>query len=61
MPPAIQAVTYLVPARYFAEIIKGIFLKGVGFNVLWPDILFLAVFSSTVFLLATRRMRRKLA
>jgi ABC-2 type transport system permease protein len=61
MPPAIQAVTYLVPARYFAEIIKGIFLKGVGWQVLWADILFLVVFSSLVFLLATRRLRQKLA
>jgi len=37
MPPLIQYVTYLNPLRYFLVIVRGIFLKGVGFNILWPQ------------------------
>lgn len=61
MPPAIQAITRLIPTRFFVTILKGIFLKGVGLEVLWTDLLYLAGFSIVVFLLATRRLRQKLA
>jgi ABC-2 type transport system permease protein len=39
MPVAIQYVTYLIPLRYFLVIVRGIFLKGVGLEVLWPQAL----------------------
>ncbi len=58
MPAAIQKITYLVPLRYFMEIIRGIFLKGVGFDALWPQILALVVIGVTVFTLAVFRFRR---
>jgi ABC-2 type transport system permease protein len=61
MPPVIQAITRLVPTRYFVTILKGIFLKGVGPAVLWGDLLFLAIFSVSVFLLATWRLGQKMA
>ncbi len=61
MPPVIQAITRLVPTRYFVTILKGIFLKGVGPAVLWGDLLFLVIFSTVVFLLATWRLKQKLA
>ena len=61
MPPVIQAITRLVPTRYFVTILKGIFLKGVGLEVLWGDLLFLAIFSVSVFLLATWRLGQKMA
>ena len=38
MPQWIQYVTYAIPLRYFLVIVRGIFLKGVGFDVLWPQI-----------------------
>jgi ABC-2 type transport system permease protein len=41
MPAVLQAITYLVPARYFLVVIRGIFLKGVGLAVLWKELLFL--------------------
>ena len=41
MPVMIQAITFVVPARYFVTILKGIFLKGVGLEVLWLPTLFL--------------------
>ena len=38
MPGAIQVITHLVPARYVVTILKGIFLKGVGLEVLWVEL-----------------------
>ncbi len=61
MPVVIQAFTYLVPARYFVTLLKGIFLKGVGWRVLWVELLFLFVYALIVFALATRKMRQKVA
>jgi ABC-2 type transport system permease protein len=60
MPPVIQAVSYLVPARYFVVILKGVFLKGVGLDVLWVETLFLAGYAAVVFFLATRRLKQKI-
>jgi ABC-2 type transport system permease protein len=48
MPIAVQAITYIVPARYFVALVKGIFLRGVGIATLWPEILFLLVFALVV-------------
>ncbi len=61
MPTVIQAVTYVVPARYFVSILKGIFLKGIGVEILWFEILLLIVYSCFLFLIAIRKMRQKLA
>ena len=61
MPGVIQVVTYIVPARYFVTVLKGIFLKGVGLNVLWMEYLFLFAYAAGVFVVATRKMRQKVA
>jgi ABC-2 type transport system permease protein len=61
MPPVIQAITHIVPARYFVTILKGIFLKGVGLEILAGEIFFLLAYAAVVFLLATRKLQRKLA
>jgi ABC-2 type transport system permease protein len=61
MPAVIQGITRLIPTRYFVTILKGIFLKGVGLEVLWSELLLLAAFSVVVFLLATRKLTQKLA
>jgi ABC-2 type transport system permease protein len=61
MPTAIQAVTYIFPARYFVSVLKGIFLKGVGPEVLWVEIGLLLVFAGTVFFRATQKLKQKLA
>ncbi|MGH9666817.1 MAG: ABC transporter permease, partial [Bryobacteraceae bacterium] len=61
MPKVIQAVSYIVPARYFVTILKGIFLKGVGLDVLWLEMMLLSIYALAVFVLATRRMRQKMA
>jgi ABC-2 type transport system permease protein len=57
----IQAVTLVVPARYVVTIMKGVFLKGVGFGVLSSELGFLALYAGIVFLLAVRKMNQKLA
>jgi ABC-2 type transport system permease protein len=61
MPPVIQAFTYIVPARYFVTILKGVFLKGVGLQILWAEIAFLSVYTLVVFALATRKLSQKMA
>jgi ABC-2 type transport system permease protein len=61
MPVAIQAFTYIVPARYFVTLLKAIFLKGVGWQVLWLELVFLLAYAVLVFVLASRKMRQKIA
>jgi len=61
MPRVIQGVTYLVPARYFVAILKGIYLKGVGLEVLGGPGLLLIVFGLAALLLAVARFKKKLA
>ncbi|MBT8402975.1 MAG: ABC transporter permease [Gemmatimonadetes bacterium] len=61
MPPFLQGVTYLIPARYFVTVTRGIFLKGVGLEVLWPQALFMAVFAVVGLGLATRVFRKELS
>jgi ABC-2 type transport system permease protein len=39
MPIVIQYLTYLNPLRYFITIVRGVFLKGVGWDVLWPQVI----------------------
>jgi len=60
MPAGIRAVTYLVPARYFVHLLRGIYLKGVGLEVLAPEAALLAAFSAAMIALAMRKFRKKL-
>jgi ABC-2 type transport system permease protein len=60
MPLAVQYLTYLNPLRYFMEIVRGIFLKGAGIAVLWPQMLYLAFYGAVILGLSTIRFRKKL-
>jgi len=60
MPLILQAITYAVPARYFVTVLKGLFLKGVGLEVLWPQVLFLIVYSAAVLNLARKKFSKRL-
>lgn len=60
MPPALQYLTYLIPARYFIVILRGIFLKGVGPEVLWKPALSLIVFGLVAIVLSARRFQKRL-
>lgn len=61
MPPVIQWLTYLNPLRYFLVIIRGIFLKGVGLHILWPQMVALAIMGVITLWLASRRFHKTLA
>lgn len=61
MPQWIQYVTYAIPLRYFLEIVRGIFLKGVGVDVLWPQIAALLACGLVLITLATLRSSKRLA
>jgi ABC-2 type transport system permease protein len=61
MPQVIQAVTYLIPLRYFLVIVRGIFLKGIGLGLLWPQAAALAAWGSIVLALAVSRSRKRAA
>jgi ABC-2 type transport system permease protein len=60
MPLPIQLVTYIIPARYFLTLCRGIYLKGVGLDVLGRESLFLLAFSTLVLTATIKRMRKKL-
>ena len=60
MPPAIQYVTYAIPVRYYATIIRGVFLRGSGLDVLWPQALALLVMGLTILSVAAFRFRKRL-
>ena len=60
MPRPIQLFTYLVPARYFLVLLRGIYLKGIGLEILAAEALLLAFFGAAMVILATRQFRKKL-
>ena len=60
MPPIVQYLTYADPLRYFLVIIRGIFLKGSGFAILWPHMLALAVLGGIVFTFSSLRFRKRM-
>lgn len=60
MPVPVQVITYVVPARYFVALVKGIFLRAVGLEALWPDALFLLVFAVVVTGVAIKKFKKRL-
>jgi ABC-2 type transport system permease protein len=60
MPAPIQWVTLLNPARYFIEIIRAIFLKGVGISILWPQFAALFVIGAVILAINSKRFHKRL-
>ena len=60
MPQWVQYLTYANPLRYFLVIIRGVFLKGIGLDVLWPQMLALAVLGGMMMLSSSLRFRKRL-
>ncbi len=60
MPRALQAVSYLVPATYLVNISKGIYLKGIGLEILWSNACMLLVFAAFFLLVAGRKLVKKI-
>ena len=59
MPRAIQTLTYVMPVRYFLTIIRGILLKGVGLDVLWPQAVALSLLGAGIFVLSLVAFRTR--
>jgi ABC-2 type transport system permease protein len=60
MPAVIRWFTYLIPLRYFLEIVRGIFLKGATLDELWPQALALFGIGAAILSLSVLRFRKRL-
>jgi ABC-2 type transport system permease protein len=60
MPKPVQWLTLIDPLRYFLIIIRSIFLKGVGLDILWPNFLALGLMAATMLTLSVRRFHKTL-
>lgn len=60
MPKIIQYVTVINPLRYYIDILRGIFLKGIGLKILWPDLLALLIIGLSIFTLSSMRFQKRL-
>lgn len=60
MPKPIQVLTCIFPARYFISILKNIYMKGVGLEVIWVNLLILLVYTAFMFTLANKKLKMRL-
>lgn len=61
MPIVLQLISRVVPARYFVSLSRGLFLKGVGFAVLWPPLIGLTLYALATVALSIRTFKKELA
>jgi ABC-2 type transport system permease protein len=61
MPPVLQAFTYVVPARYYIDVTRGVFLKGVGLEALWVQAISMVIFATVGIGLAALNFRKRIA
>jgi len=60
MPKVIQYLSYIIPARYFISALRGIYLKAVGMEAIWEQMVFLIIFDIIVIVLAIRKFKKKI-
>jgi ABC-2 type transport system permease protein len=60
MPAVLRAITVVVPARYFIEILRDIYLKGLGIEYFWKEALYILIFGFATLALAARRFQKRL-
>ena len=60
MPKLLQWITYLDPLRFYLVVLRSTFLKGVGLEVLWPQMLAMAILGAGALTLATLRFHKTL-
>jgi ABC-2 type transport system permease protein len=60
MPYVLQYVTYVISARYFVTILKGLYMKGVGVETLWPEIIPLLIFCAVMLGGSIKKFRKLL-
>lgn len=61
MPQVVQWITYVVPGRYFVAILKGIYAKGIGMEILGMEALFLFIYASAMSFWAYKKFQKKIA
>ena len=60
MPKIVQGISFLVPARYYLRILRGIFLQGVGIRYLWWDMLLLTIFCAIIVRTCVRSFKKRI-
>jgi ABC-2 type transport system permease protein len=60
MPPVVRYISLLDPLRYYVSCTRAILLKGAGIEVIWPDVLALAIFATVLLTLSSKRFRQQL-
>lgn len=61
MPPVIQAVSYLIPLRYYFVIVRGLFLKGIGLDVLWTQAAALLALGTLILSMSVLRFQKRIS
>ncbi|MGC4114955.1 MAG: ABC transporter permease [Myxococcales bacterium] len=61
MPKILQVLSSIIPAKYMVHTLRGVMLKGAGFDTLWPDFASMAAFALFVLIVATKKFSRRLA
>jgi ABC-2 type transport system permease protein len=61
MPAALQYITYADPLRYYLQVVRGVLLRGAGWNALWTQVVALLGIGLVVFTAAVRRFRKTTA
>jgi ABC-2 type transport system permease protein len=59
MPVALRIISYLVPARYFIDILNGLYLRDLGLSYLWPDYIVLLAMSLILTGLTFKKLKRE--
>jgi ABC-2 type transport system permease protein len=59
MPPALQTIAYIIPAKYFIDILKGIYMKNLGITYLWPSFAVLFVMAALLAILNVVVLKRE--
>jgi ABC-2 type transport system permease protein len=60
MPQWLQYLTYINPLRYFLVVLRGVYLKGIGFHVLWPEMIAMTALGSFLLTLSVLRFHKAL-
>ncbi|MDP1890601.1 MAG: ABC transporter permease, partial [Gemmatimonadaceae bacterium] len=61
MPHWVQVLSYLDPVRHFLIVVRGIFLRGAGWSIVWPQLLWLAGLGVSVLWFATKQFHKTAA
>jgi len=60
MPIILRSLSYIVPATYFLKIMRGLFMKGAGINVLWSSFIIMFIFAAFFIFISTRKFSKRM-